>query len=392
MCKKVKDGVESTQHHKTIRNVTVINFKKITSMVVMLSLMLGACGKSPVRRGESEFLSGMLGADTDVGGSTVEKGTFSECLSVVNPWSDYNKGKSWIEYFGAFKESYGIGIPLISILLAELFLNWKTKTAARVEPMPEARVGPGPEVAPKFVGSAGWKTKTAVRILYTTYFIVGAVAGKIAADNSVAAGDKLGKTMWKAFWQGGLIFVKVFDKPPVVNGPRGENGKPVELAKSGTLDECWAKISPLSNYNENKSWVEYFDEVSVVFKGLCGIGIPLISIWVAEGFLLNRDSAGWKTKTAVRTLYTTWLFGGFVAGRIAADNSVAAGDKLEKTMWKAFLNGGLAGFFGLSYLGIAGEAIFAEVKKLRTVEMRREKKTPQEPLKKKQTTPSPLPQ
>jgi hypothetical protein len=29
----------------------VINFKKVVSMVVMLSLMLGACGKSPVRRG-----------------------------------------------------------------------------------------------------------------------------------------------------------------------------------------------------------------------------------------------------------------------------------------------------------------------------------------------------
>ena len=37
-------------NHKTIRNVTVINFKKVVSMIVMLSLMLGACGKSPARR------------------------------------------------------------------------------------------------------------------------------------------------------------------------------------------------------------------------------------------------------------------------------------------------------------------------------------------------------
>ena len=28
----------------------MINFKKVVSMVVMLSLMLGACGKSPARR------------------------------------------------------------------------------------------------------------------------------------------------------------------------------------------------------------------------------------------------------------------------------------------------------------------------------------------------------
>jgi hypothetical protein len=33
-----------------VRNVTVINFKKVVSMAVVLSLMLGACEKNPARR------------------------------------------------------------------------------------------------------------------------------------------------------------------------------------------------------------------------------------------------------------------------------------------------------------------------------------------------------
>jgi hypothetical protein len=33
-----------------IRSATVINFKKVVSMAVVLSLMLGACGKNPARR------------------------------------------------------------------------------------------------------------------------------------------------------------------------------------------------------------------------------------------------------------------------------------------------------------------------------------------------------
>ena len=48
-----KQNTVQSLRHKTIRNVTVINFKKVVSMVVMLSLMLGACGKSPARRDDN---------------------------------------------------------------------------------------------------------------------------------------------------------------------------------------------------------------------------------------------------------------------------------------------------------------------------------------------------
>jgi hypothetical protein len=37
-------------HHKKHEGITLINFKKVTSMIVVLSLVLSACGKNPMRR------------------------------------------------------------------------------------------------------------------------------------------------------------------------------------------------------------------------------------------------------------------------------------------------------------------------------------------------------
>ena len=101
-----KQNTVQSLRHKTIRNVTVINFKKVVSMVVMLSLMLGACGKSPARRNEDaamqtndESRTGMdreevVAIDSgDTGGSEKNEPTFGKWWSDFNWFSAQNKAE-----------------------------------------------------------------------------------------------------------------------------------------------------------------------------------------------------------------------------------------------------------------------------------------------------------
>ena len=92
-----KQNTVQSLRHKTIRNIIVINFKKITSMIVMLSLILGACGKSPARRDEDAAMQtngeNVIGANSNSEDSEKDKPTFDKWRSDFNWFSAQNKAE-----------------------------------------------------------------------------------------------------------------------------------------------------------------------------------------------------------------------------------------------------------------------------------------------------------
>ena len=111
----------------------MINFKKVVSMVVMLSLILGACGKSPARRGDDSVVQTNGENRTGVGHEKVgaadsenlgdseknEPTKFGKWLSWVTPWGDKNDtvGKWWhrVDNFGMFLGAAGMMGALVIV-------------------------------------------------------------------------------------------------------------------------------------------------------------------------------------------------------------------------------------------------------------------------------------
>ena len=82
----------------------MINFKKVVSMAVVLSLMLGACGKNPARRDDEMTKADALTQKTGGGGGGTGdenlKGTLSECWDEVDAWGGKKvKNDGYLKFF-----------------------------------------------------------------------------------------------------------------------------------------------------------------------------------------------------------------------------------------------------------------------------------------------------
>ena len=134
-----------------MESVSVINFKKVVSMIVMLSLMLGACGKSPARRNEDaamqtndESRTGMgreevVAIDSgDTGGSEKNEPTFGKWWSEFWPWSAHNKDeyKDSPTYGAVIKKWWG-GLDKRKVVVGAVVMIAALGIMAWLKPGPE---------------------------------------------------------------------------------------------------------------------------------------------------------------------------------------------------------------------------------------------------------------
>ena len=149
-----------------MESVPVINFKKVVSMVVMLSLMLGACGKSPARRDDNNanINIGSL-KDESIANTDTDK---KDNNIPEDPPSEPGKGAFAGIGIGAGAGTVGVALGTAGVLTIGAWLG--------------------------FVDLSG-KAIVVTSLIFGAS--LGSVAGGIAGGISGAAGDGLGKVMLK---------------------------------------------------------------------------------------------------------------------------------------------------------------------------------------------------
>jgi hypothetical protein len=283
-------------------------------MVVMLSLMLGACGKNPARRNEE--INSLAGALTDNGngGAIVKKeGTFSECWDEVNPWGGKRKSEGLIKYFKnlffpnpTWSALWGTVIPLVSIAIAGRLIYYDNSKGLPND-------GSTKRWQKLWYGTRSTKWwHIAIKINACGLLAAGLVTGQTAAK------DSAGHDWWGRTWRG--------------------------IVYGGST-------------------------------GLSAIALPAAAVVGGEYLLwcLDNRKYEWEIKTIVRSFTFGTLAGGVLAGGIATKNSVAAGDGLWTTLGKGSVYGGAAGFLSLGFTtGAIGTVV--GIGGIRTVVIRERRK------------------
>ena len=129
-----------------MENVIVINFKKVVSMIVMLSLMLGACGKNPARRNEDAAMQTNDGKASEENPKTSEtsetpekdKPTVGKWWSEFWPWSAHNKDeyKDSPTYGAVIKKWWG-GLDKRKVVVGAVVMIAALGIMAWLKPGPE---------------------------------------------------------------------------------------------------------------------------------------------------------------------------------------------------------------------------------------------------------------
>ena len=209
----------------------MINFKKITSMVVMLSLMLGACGKSPARRDVTMSEDGNNVVEHDDEGTKkgswyewVSRESWGEWSSRVNPWSEENKNKkgkrNWHDRVSL--RGAGVGAVAMGVVAAVGTAAILAIAKFSLPKWQKFNLPPGK-------GIAGYSL---------TFGAIGVLLGAVYGEKAATGGDGLGKVLLKTVCAGLVVGCVAGVAATVIGAREVYKKKFVPPQKEETIASC----------------------------------------------------------------------------------------------------------------------------------------------------------